>query len=219
MRLVDTRLIPISLTDNLETGQFVSVVIIEYTCIIRIQSDGNFLVVISIGCKLIARRIFFPCVKLTRVREVSRQIPIPVRVSRPRLIVRFCRGTASTGSASAVCFPGSGVIPTVAIDAVICAGIRDTHFALIVPSPIRIAARYSNNANITNIGSWNGNAIQLVSCIYYSQLGVISTAYIACSTHIVPIGTVSFSVFPTIAAVIKNSRRICTSISPINAAV
>lgn len=92
LRFVDTRIIPRSLTDNLETGQFVSVVIMEYTCIIRIQSDGNFLVVISIGCKLIARRIFFPCVKLTRVREVSRQIPIPVRVFRPRLIVRFCRG-------------------------------------------------------------------------------------------------------------------------------
>lgn len=64
----------------------------EYACIIRIQSDGNLLVVISIGCKLIAGWILYPCVKHIRICKVSRQIPIPVRVSRPRLIVRFCRG-------------------------------------------------------------------------------------------------------------------------------
>ena len=64
----------------------------EYTCIIRIQSDGNLLVVISIGCKLICGWIHCPPIKFIRICKVSRQIPIPVRVSRPRLIVRFCRG-------------------------------------------------------------------------------------------------------------------------------
>ena len=92
LRFVDTRIIPRSLTDNLETGQFVSAVIMEYTCIIRIQSDGNLLVVISIGCKLICGWIHCPPIKFIRICKVSRQIPIPVRVSRPRLIVRFCRG-------------------------------------------------------------------------------------------------------------------------------